>query len=664
MRRFCPMFPPMPNGKPMIIVTPPQATFGNGLTPGDTTIRVVGLQKSYGTVQALRGIDFTVQAGEIFGLIGPDGAGKTSTFQILAGVMAATAGTVQIFGKTPQESRLVVGYLTQQFSLYPDLSIVENLRYVAGLRHVDAQTFGDRQRQLLKLMNLDQFPDRLARQLSGGMKQKLALCCALIAQPKVLLLDEPTTGVDPVSRREFWDLLAGIAAQGVTIVTATPYLDEAERCHRIALIYDGKIQQVGTLTELQRQLGLHRLELRATPLTTAADLLHLHAPSSVVDVQSFGDRLDLLTPDPAQAEREITQCFQGTPIQIQTLEANAPTLENVFVNHLRQAGEDPDYQPFPYHRQRGQQTSALAIAAQALQKTFGEFPAVKNVTFDVHYGEIYGLLGANGAGKTTTMKMICGLLPPTAGTIQLAGITENFHRATVRSRLGYMSQKFTLYDDLTIQQNLEFYCGVYSIPRRVRREKIHWVLATCGLVGREHIRTGSLPGGWKQRVAFGASVMHEPDILFLDEPTSGVDPVARRQFWRLIRDFAQQGTAILVTTHYLEEAENCHRMALMVAGEIVAQGSPTAIKAAQPGQLIELGTNQVQRTSDLLKTQLDHWRVSIFGDRLHLVLDHPEEELPPLLASLQQAEITLLHQRMIPFTLEDAFIGTVQRAGV
>jgi ABC-2 type transport system ATP-binding protein len=244
----------------------------------------------------------------------------------------------------------------------------------------------------------------------------------------------------------------------------------------------------------------------------------------------------------------------------------------------------------------------------------------------------------------------------------LAGETENLHRSEVRSRLGYMSQKFTLYDDLSIQQNLEFYCGVYGIPSRIRREKIDWVLETCGLVGREKTVTGSLPGGWKQRVAFGASVMHEPDILFLDEPTSGVDPVARRQFWRLIRDFARQGTAILVTTHYLEEAENCNRMAFMVAGEIVSQGTPTEIKAAQPGQLIELITNATQKTSNLLKEKLDHWRVSIFGDRLHIVLDHPEAELPPLLAYLQTAQIEIRTQRAIPFTLEDSFIGTVQRA--
>jgi ABC-2 type transport system ATP-binding protein len=258
--------------------------------------------------------------------------------------------------------------------------------------------------------------------------------------------------------------------------------------------------------------------------------------------------------------------------------------------------------------------------------------------------------------------MLCGLLPASGGTVQLAGETQDLNRAEVRSRIGYMSQKFTLYDDLTIRQNLEFYCGVYGVPKKARREKIAWVLETCGLTGRENLITGSLPGGWKQRVSFGASVMHEPDILFLDEPTSGVDPLARRQFWRLIRDFARRGTAILVTTHYLEEAENCNNMAFMVAGEIVAQGSPSDIKTSQPGQLFELVSPQIQAASDRLKERLEPWRVSIFGDRLHLVLDHPDQELDTVRHWLADAGIAIQSVQPTPFTLEDAFIGIVQRA--
>lgn len=673
----------------------------------EMAIAVQSLRKRYGPIEALKGIDFAVQPGEIFGLIGPDGAGKTTTFQILAGVMQSTAGDVSVLGTEPRHARLNLGYVTQKFSLYPDLSILENMRYSAGLRRVPEARFEARASELLGQVDLDRFRDRLAGQLSGGMKQKLALCCALVSGPKILLLDEPTTGVDPVSRREFWDLLAAVAAEGVTVVAATPYLDEAERCHRIALIYAGEIQQIGTLQELRDSLGLRRIEVRAEPLDQAETVLNQSrggphpspvpggegtgeispAPlkkgggldrdtesplkkgaatagdltQAIVDIQTFGDRLDVMVSDAERGSEQIRAVLADRGIYLSDLRQDEPTLENVFVNRLRQQGLDPAYLDFPAYRS-GKESGGIAIATRQLQKTFGNFRAVRGVDITVHYGEIYGLLGANGAGKTTVIKMLCGLLPPSGGEIELAGETSRLDRSEVRSRIGYMSQKFTLYDDLTIRQNLEFYCGVYGVPQPLQREKIDWVLETCGLVGQDHLLTGSLPGGWKQRVSFGASVMHEPDILFLDEPTSGVDPLARRQFWRLIRDFARRGTAILVTTHYLEEAENCNTMAFMVAGAIVAQGSPSQIKAGQPGQLIELVSAQTQAASNLLKERLAPWRVSIFGDRLHLVLDDPDRDLAAVQQWLQEAEITVQSTRPIPFSLEDAFIGIVQRA--
>ncbi len=626
----------------------------------DSAIAVHNLRKCYGPLEALKGIDFTVKRGEIFGLIGPDGAGKTTTFGILAGVMESTSGEVVVLGTQPRAARLDLGYVTQKFSLYADLSIAENMRYSAGLRQVPADEFETRSDELLRRVGLHRFTDRLAGQLSGGMRQKLSLCCTLIAQPKVLLLDEPTTGVDPVSRREFWDLLAAVAADGVTVVAATPYLDEAERCNRIALIYEGEIQQIGTLTELRDSLGLARIEVRADNLIEAEAALN-QSGQQIVDIQTFGDRLDIMVTNAAQGEQQIRGVLSQNNLSLKDLRRDEATLENVFVNRLRQQGSDPPYIAFPAYRS-GKEKGGIAINTQNLQKTFGDFQAVKGIDVTVRYGDIYGLLGANGAGKTTTIKMLCGLLPASGGDIQLAGETSDLNRSEVRSRIGYMSQKFTLYDDLTIVQNLEFYCGVYGVPRKLRREKIDWVLETCGLTGRENTLTGSLPGGWKQRVAFGSSVMHEPDILFLDEPTSGVDPLARRQFWKLIRDFAQQGTAILVTTHYLEEAENCNNMAFMVAGEIVAQGSPSEIKTSQPGQLIELVSGQIQAASNLLKARLDEWRVSIFGDRLHLVLDNPAQELDEVQQWLQAEQIEVSSTRPIPFSLEDAFIGIVQRA--
>jgi ABC-2 type transport system ATP-binding protein len=615
-------------------------------------------------VEALRGIDFQVPRGEIFGLIGADGAGKTTTFHILGGLLNATAGTVRVLGEAPRQARSRVGYLTQTFSLYPDLSVVENLRYVAGLRQVTEADFHARRHQLLPLMGLGPFAERLAGQLSGGMKQKLALCCALIDRPELLLLDEPTTGVDPVSRREFWDVLAQLASEEVTIVVATPYLDEAERCHRIALIHDGRIRQLGTPAQLREGLGLSRLELRCPERERAeAALERATAQGPIVDVQTFGDRLDVLVSDADRGAEVVRELLHGQALTLEDLRVTVPTLENVFVTRLRQEGGQPLAVPYPRSGRR-QRRQDPAIAARQLSRRFGSFQAVRQVDLEVRYGEIFGLLGANGAGKTTTIKMLCGLLEPTDGEVSLAGETSRLRSRELLRRIGYMSQKFTLYDDLSIRQNLEFYAGVYEVPRALRRQRIDWVLASCGLEGQGEMATGQLPGGWKQRVAFGASVLHDPEVLFLDEPTSGVDPVARRQFWRLINAFARAGTAILVTTHYLEEAEQCNRLCFLVAGESVIEGSPTAVKAAQPGSLFELlvPPERLRQAAGVLRGRWEGWRVSIFADRLHLVVDAPEAELPELHRLLTAAGIEVQALRPIPFSLEDAFIGTVQRS--
>ncbi|MBE9070904.1 ABC transporter ATP-binding protein, partial [Leptolyngbya cf. ectocarpi LEGE 11479] len=415
--------------------------------------------------------------------------------------------------------------------------------------------------------------------------------------------------------------------------------------------------------QLRDSLGWQRLEVRASNLGIAEQsLLKVDTQKSaqIFDVQTFGDRLDILVDNAQTSETEIRKLLEQHQLTIDTIRQAAPTLENVFVTQLRQQGSDPAFVPLPRLRPLpAYGKDDIAIGARNLSKVFGSFQAVKGVNLDIRYGEIYGLLGANGAGKTTTIKMLCGLLGITSGEVILAGQNHNLRSSALRQRMGYMSQKFTLYDDLSIQQNLEFYCGVYGVPRRQRVDKINWVLDICGLTGKADLITGQLPGGWKQRVAFGASVMHEPEILFLDEPTSGVDPLARRQFWRLIEDLTRQGTAVLVTTHYLEEAEHCNRMAFMAAGEIVAQGSPSQIKASQPGQLFEVQVPQPQVVSDLLKQYFDAWRVSLFGDRLHIVLDQPDIEIPRLRSLLSDFNIQSL--QTVPFSLEDAFIGIIQR---
>jgi ABC-2 type transport system ATP-binding protein len=512
-------------------------------------------------------------------------------------------------------------------------------------------------------MQLDRFRDRLAGKLSGGMKQKLALCCALISEPQILLLDEPTTGVDTIARREFWDILASLTEQGITVVVATPDLDEAERCDRVALLNDGQIQQVGSPAGLKATLGLQRLVIRTTELVrTEQVLLPLVESAQIEDVSTMGDRIEVLVKDAKQGEGLVRDRLIQNHLPSDQIQPEAPTLENVFTTLLRQKGSVPKTIQFP-RSGSGSREQGIAIAARRLNRVFGAFHAVVDLDLEIRYGEVYGLLGANGAGKTTAIKMLCGLLPISSGDVSIAGETGNLRSAALRQRIGYMSQKFTLYDDLTILENLQFYSGVYGIPPRQQREKIGWVLAICGLEGQEHLLTRQLPGGWKQRVAFGASVMHEPEILFLDEPTSGVDVLARQQFWQLINDFARHGTAILVTTHYMNEAEQCNRLCFMVAGQKVTEGSASEIKAAQPGQLLELQVGHLQESYDRLRQYLEPWRVSIFGDRLHVVLDHPDQELPHVQSLLKSAHLPLSDLQPIPFSLEDAFIGEVQRAG-
>jgi ABC-2 type transport system ATP-binding protein len=628
-------------------------------------LRVKDLWKRYGAVEAVRGITFNVAKGEIFGLIGPDGAGKTSTFQILAGVMEASSGTADVFGGHARTMRSQTGYLTQEFSLYPDLSVAENIRYTGDLRRVPPDEIAKRGNQYLQMFDMDRFSDRLAGKLSGGMKQKLALVCALVPQPQILLLDEPTTGVDPVSRREFWATLTHLAADGLTIVVATPYLDEAERCNRIALIHQGKIQQMGTPAELTASLNAKRLELRTPDLGKAEAALSAltGTDKDFIDIQRFGDHVDLLVSDAEKAIPVLKEKMKASGLPIDEVRIDQPTLENVFVTRLRGLGQEIHGDPFPVRHDHGDLRGKIAMGATNLTKQFGAFTAVKNVNLKIQYGEVYGLLGANGAGKTTTIKMLCGLLDASSGTMELAGESSNLRSQHIRQGIGYMSQKFSLYDDMTILENLKFFAGVYGVPDAERDEKIKWVLSFSGLEGKEDQITGSLPGGWKQRVAFGAAILHEPSILFLDEPTSGVDPLARRAFWTMINRLADAGAAILVTTHYLEEAEQCNRLGMMVAGELVAEGTPSGIKKQQKGHLLEIVTDQPQRAVDILKQGTENWRVSLFGNRLHVITD--EDVAVGEKKTTEQLEaggVHVISEREGRFSLEDVFISIVEQA--
>jgi ABC-2 type transport system ATP-binding protein len=362
-------------------------------------------------------------------------------------------------------------------------------------------------------------------------------------------------------------------------------------------------------------------------------------------------------------ERATREALSKAGIEIKEVRVGIPTLENTFVAILRDIEGDLNAPHYPRRRQAEKRPSdAVAIGAEHLVKTFGSFVAVNDVNLSIKYGEIYGLLGANGAGKTTTIKMLCGLLDPSSGIVELAGERGRARSGFVRQRVGYMSQKFSLYDDLTIDENLDFFAGVYGVDRQTREEKKRWVLEFSGLQDRGKMLTGELPGGWKQRVAFGAAIMHEPSVLFLDEPTSGVDPLARRAFWKMINELADMEVAILVTTHYLEEAEQCNRLGFMVAGEIVAEGTPTGIKEENGGRLIELITDKPQQASNLLKKEMDRWRISLFGDRLHVMVDEDVEAgIAKLKQRLSSEGIQVYRAYEETLSLEDVFIATVEK---
>jgi len=621
-----------------------------------TVVEAESLTKSYGSLKALDDVSFQVRAGEIFGFIGADGAGKTTAFKIIAGVLAEGGGEIRVLGTTPRKAGSQVGYLTQPFSLYFDLSIDENLSYAGGLRLVPKKEYEERRERYFKLFDIYRFSDRLAGRLSGGMKQKLALSAALIAGPKLLLLDEPTTGVDPVTRRDFWDALTSLASEGMTIIVATPYLDEAERCHRVALIERGKIYDVDTPAQFRSKMGLTRLEVKVDPLAPAEDIL-AKSPEAA-DVQRFGDRLDVLAARPDDAEAELRQRAALNGLHIKKIQRSQPTLENAVVGVLRKMRGVQTIPHFPKPSPAREQND-IVIGAKDLNKRFGSFQAVKNFQLEIRNRDIYGLLGANGAGKTTAIKIICGLIDPTSGSVSLLGKSKGLRAAAVRSRIGYMSQKFALYDDLTIGQNLDFYARLYGVEESVREERKKWVLDLAELSGEAGMLTKSLPGGWKQRVAFGAAVMHEPDAIFLDEPTSGVDPLARRAMWRMINEFADRGAGILVVTHYLEEAEQCNNIGFMVAGEIIAQGSPSDVKAAMKGSMSEILTDKPDLSLRTLKERFGASRVSLFGDKLHLVTED-DDQIKEATERLKNAGVTVLSWVPTQFSLEDVFISLIE----
>jgi ABC-2 type transport system ATP-binding protein len=534
-------------------------------------------------VEALQHVNLQVRRGLITGLIGPDGAGKTTLMRLAAGLLVPDAGQVTVLGRHATRESLAVqamiGYMPQRFGLYEDLSVQENLELYADLQGVPKEARPRRYAALTQMTGLAPFTTRLAGRLSGGMKQKLGLACTLVRTSPLLLLDEPTVGVDPVSRRELWAIVTRLVQdQDVSVLLSTAYLDEAERCDEVIILHEGQVLVGGAPQDLSRQMQGRTYTVMVPGMNKRDVQERLTAGAGVTDAVIQGERVRLVLD--TRMPPDSHALLPGVAEVV--IEPVPPRFEDSFIARLRPQGAQHEGSQVRQGNAASQpppgRSAAVVIDVRGLQRRFGTFYAVKDVTFDVRRGEVFGLLGANGAGKSTTFRMLCGLLPPSGGSLRVAGVDLRRAAAAARARIGYMAQKFSLYGNLSVQQNLAFFSGAYGLAGRHRAARLTWALEQFELAPLAHTPSATLPLGYKQRLALACALMHEPDILFLDEPTSGVDPIARRAFWHRINVLAAQGVTVLVTTHFMEEAEYCDRLAIMSAGALLALGTPAEVK--------------------------------------------------------------------------------------
>ena len=523
---------------------------------------------------ALDNISLKISSGQITGLVGPDGAGKTTLMRHLVGLLHSDSGAVSVLGMDTVSSapaiREHVGYMPQKFGLYEDLTVQENLNLYADLCGLTKEKRIGSFRRLLEFTSLSEFTSRLAGRLSGGMKQKLGLACALLGEPRLLLLDEPSVGVDPISRRELWKMVQELLDGGMGVVWSTSYLDEAEKCDRVILLNEGKTLFEGKpaelLTEMKNRVFVLYGADAGDKRSVLTDLLNRAEVSDGI-IQGSGIRIALRK---GAHMPDMADCLRVEPV--------SPCFEDGFIDRL--GGGPGGHSPLADIINEKPDSDGSVIEAKGLTKQFGDFTAVKDNSFSIKRGEIFGLLGPNGAGKSTTFKMMCGLLQPTSGSAEIMGLDLKTAGSEARSKIGYMAQKFSLYGNLSVRQNLSFFAGVYGLNKAEAGRAADEMINVFDLGSYIDTNADTLPLGFKQRLALACSVMHSPGVLFLDEPTSGVDPVTRREFWNHINSMVKKGVTVMVTTHFMDEAEYCDRIGLIYRGENIASGTPDQLKAS------------------------------------------------------------------------------------
>jgi ABC-2 type transport system ATP-binding protein len=537
------------------------------------------------TAPALDALSANIEARKITGLVGPDAAGKTTLIRLMTGLLVPDEGRITVSGfdsvRETASIHKIAGYMPQRFGLYEDLTVQENLDLYADLRGVvgaDRRTSFER---LLAFTDLGPFTDRLAGQLSGGMKQKLGLACALVQKPRLLLLDEPSVGVDPISRRELWRMVKDLVAEGIAVVWSTAYLDEAEQCDDVLLLDRGELLFSGPPQELTARVENRTYHWTVPGADRRARLARILSVDGVIDGVIQGRNLRIVFKEPVTPERAADMLSLAEPEERARLRPVPPRFEDAFVDIL--GGGPRGRSALAETMAPVKDHGGAVIEAKGLTKRFGSFTAVDDVSFSIRRGEVFGFLGPNGAGKSTTFKMLCGLLQPTHGSATVAGLDLKTASSQARNRIGYMAQKFSLYGNLSVRQNLDFFSGAYGLRGRHRRETIARMIEVFGFDPYLSTASGLLPLGFKQRLALACAVMHDPAVLFLDEPTSGVDPITRREFWTHINGMVGKGVTIMVSTHFMDEAEYCDRIALIYRGREIAVGSPDELKERARG---------------------------------------------------------------------------------